>query len=330
MMKKESWINKGFVDEPIDENIDIKSEIRRIVKEKNAVVLAHFYCPDDVQDVADFIGDSLALAQWAAKTDARIIVMCGVHFMAETNKILCPDKLVLTPDLNAGCSLADSCNAKDLKEYKQAHSDYKVVSYVNTTADVKALTDIVVTSSNAKKIIDTFPKDAKIIFGPDYNLGSYINQVTGRNMLLWNGGCHVHSRFSVERILELKGKYQEAEVLAHPECKGPVLAISDFVGSTAAILKYAAKSPKNTFIVATESGILHQMQKSCPEKTFIPAPPEISEDTIGCSCNECNFMKLNTLDKVYNCLKYEWPSVDVKPEIAKEAIKPIKRMLELS
>jgi quinolinate synthase len=330
MMVKESWKTKGFVDEAIDKSMDLKSEIRRMAQEKNAVVLAHFYCPNEVQDVADFIGDSLALAQWAAKTDAKIIVMCGVHFMAETDKILCPDKLVLTPDLNAGCSLADSCNAEDLKKYKEDHPGYQVVSYVNTTAAVKALTDVVVTSSNAKKIIDTFPQDAKIIFGPDYNLGSYINQVTGRKMLLWNGGCHVHSRFSVERILELKKKYPDAEVLAHPECKGPVLAISDFVGSTAAILKYAVKSAKNTFIVATESGILHQMQKECPDKTFIPAPPEISEDTIGCSCNECNFMKLNTIEKVYNCLKYEWPSVDVDSEIAKEAVKPIKRMLELS
>lgn len=330
MMVKKSWKEKGYVDEAIDKSMDLKSEIRKMAKEKNAVVLAHFYCPDAVQDVADFIGDSLALAQWAAKTDAKTIVMCGVHFMAETDKILCPDKLVLTPDLNAGCSLADSCNAADLKKYKEEHPGYQVVSYVNTTAAVKALTDVVVTSSNAKKIIDTFPQDAKIIFGPDYNLGSYINQITGRSMLLWNGGCHVHSRFSVERILELKAQYKDAEVLAHPECKGPVLRLADFVGSTAAILKYAGKSAKNTFIVATESGILHQMQKDYPDKTFIPAPPEISEDTIGCSCNECNYMKLNTLEKVYNCLKYEWPSVDVDSEIAKEAVKPIKRMLELS
>lgn len=330
MEVKKSWKEKGYVDEAIDKSADLKSEIRRMAKEKNAVVLAHFYCPDDVQDVADFIGDSLALAQWAAKTDAKIIVMCGVHFMAETDKILCPDKLVITPDLNAGCSLADSCNAADLKKYKDEHPGYQVVSYVNTTADVKAITDVVVTSGNAKKIIDTFPEDAKIIFGPDYNLGSYINQVTGRNMLLWNGGCHVHSRFSVERILELKKENNEAEILAHPECKGPVLRIADFVGSTAAILKYAGKSQANTFIVATESGIMHQLKKSYPDKTFIPAPPEISEDTIGCSCNECNFMKLNTLAKVYNCLKYEWPSVDVAPEIAREAVKPIKKMLELS
>ena len=329
-MIEKKWIEKGYVDEPVNKDIDIKSEIRRMAKEKNAIICVHYYAPDDVQDVADFIGDSLALAQQAAKTDAKIIVMCGVHFMAETDKILCPDKLILTPDLNAGCSLADSCKAEDLKAYKAEHPDYKVVSYVNTTADVKALTDIVVTSSNAKKIVDTFPKNEKLIFGPDYNLGSYINQVTGRDMLLWNGGCHVHSRFSIEHIIALKQKYPDAEVLSHPECKGPVLAISDFVGSTAAILKYAVKSPKNTFIVATESGILHQMRHECPDKTFIPAPPEISEDTIGCSCNECNYMKLNTLEKVYNCLKYEWPSVDVKPEVAKEAIKPIKRMLELS
>src|SRR5574344_2449133 len=329
MIKKE-WMEKGYIDEPVDKSLDIKNEIRKMCKEKNAIILAHYYTQGEIQDIADFIGDSLALARKAANTDAKIIVMCGVHFMAETCKILSPEKLVLAPDLNAGCSLADSCRAADLKKYKEEHPGYKVVSYVNTTAAVKALTDVVVTSSNAKKIIDTFPKDEKIIFGPDYNLGSYINEVTGRNMLLWNGGCHVHSRFSVERILELKAQYKDAEVLAHPECKGPVLAISDFVGSTAAILKYAVKSAKNTFIVATESGILHQMQKDCPDKTFIPAPPEISEDTIGCSCNECNYMKLNTLEKVYNCLKYEWPSVDVDSEIAKEAVKPIKRMLELS
>src|SRR5574344_1561113 len=330
MMVKKSWKEKGYVDEAIDKSMDLKSEIRKMAKEKNAVVLAHFYCPDAVQDVADFIGESLALAQWAAKTDAKTIVMCGVHFMAETDKILCPDKLILTPDLNAGCSLADSCKAEDLKAYKAEHPDYKVVSYVNTTADVKALTDIVVTSSNAKKIVDTFPKDEKLIFGPDYNLGSYINQVTGRDMLLWNGGCHVHERFSVAEIVKLKEAHPKALVLAHPECKGPVLAIADVVGSTAVLLDYAVAHPENEYIVATEAGILHEMQRKCPATVFHPVPPEISEGGVGCSCNECDYMKMNTLAKIYNTLKYEWPSVEVDADIAKDAVKPIERMLDLS
>lgn len=330
MKLKKKWIQQGFIDEPVDESLDLKKEIRKMCQEKNAVILAHYYTQGEIQDIADFIGDSLALAQQAAKTDADIIVMCGVHFMAETNKILCPDKKVLVPDLNAGCSLADSCKAEDLKKYKEEHPGYQVVSYVNTTAAVKALTDIVVTSGNAKKIVDTFPKDAKLIFGPDYNLGSYINSITGREMLLWNGGCHVHERFSVDGIVALKKEHPDAVVLAHPECKGPVLAIADVVGSTAVILKYAIESDKKEFIVATEAGILHEMERKCEGKTFYPVPPEVSEGGVGCSCNECYYMKMNTLLKIYNALKYEWPEVDVDADIAREAVKPINRMLELS
>lgn len=330
MEAKKEWIEKGYVTEEIDKSLNLKDEIRRMAKEKNAVILAHYYTQAEIQEVADFIGDSLALAQQAAKTDADIIVMCGVHFMAETDKILCPEKLVLVPDLNAGCSLADSCKAADLKKFKEEHPGYKVVSYVNTTADVKALTDIVVTSGNAKKIIDTFPKDEKLIFGPDYNLGSYINSVTGRNMLLWNGGCHVHERFSVDEIVKLKHEHPDAIILAHPECKAPVLAIADVVGSTAVILKHVIESDKKEFIIATEPGILFEMQQKAKDKIFYPVPPEVSEGGAGCSCNECEYMKMNTLEKVYNCLKYEWPSVDVDKETAKEAVKSINRMLELS
>ena len=329
-MIKQEWIAKGYADEPVSESLNLKEEIRRLCKEKDAVVLAHYYTTGDVQDVADFIGDSLALARKAAQTDARIILMCGVHFRAETCKILSPDKLVLCPDLNAGCSLADSCRADDLRQYKAEHPSYKVVSYVNTTAEVKALTDVVVTSGNAKQIVDTFPQDEKIIFGPDYNLGSYINSVTGRKMLLWNGGCHVHERFSVQAIAQLKAEHPDALVLAHPECKGPVLAAADVVGSTAVLLKYATEHPDNVYIVATESGILHEMQRACPNTTFLPVPPEVSEGKLGCSCNECEYMKLSTLKKMYNALKYEWPTVDVPEAVAREAVKPIERMLELS
>ena len=329
-MIQQEWIAKGYADEPVSESLNLKEEIRRLCKEKDAVVLAHYYTTGDVQDVADFIGDSLALARKAAQTDARIILMCGVHFMAETCKILSPDKLVLCPDLNAGCSLADSCRADDLRQYKAEHPGYKVVSYVNTTAEVKALTDVVVTSGNAKQIVDTFPQDEKIIFGPDYNLGSYINSVTGRKMLLWNGGCHVHERFSVQAIAQLKAEHPDALVLAHPECKGPVLAAADVVGSTAVLLKYATEHPDNVYIVATESGILHEMQRACPHTTFLPVPPEVSEGKLGCSCNECEYMKLSTLKKMYNALKYEWPTVDVPEAVAREAVKPIERMLALS
>lgn len=330
MMLKKEWTNQGFIDEKPADGIDLKREIRRMCEEKKAVILAHYYTQGEIQDVADFIGDSLALARKAAETDAKIIVMCGVHFMAETCKILSQEKMVLAPDLNAGCSLADSCKAEDLKKYKEEHPGYQVVSYVNTTAAVKALTDVVVTSGNAKQIVDTFPKDAKLIFGPDYNLGSYINGITGRNMLLWQGGCHVHERFSVAEIVKLKEQHPEAKVLAHPECKGPVLAVADIVGSTAVLLKHAIAHPEEEYIVATEAGILHEMQRKCPDTVFYPVPPEVSEGSLGCSCNECQYMKMNTMLKLYNTLKYEWPVVDVDADVAKEAVKPIERMLELS
>ena len=325
-MIKSEWIEKGYVDEPIPEGIDLRSEIRRLCKEKNAVIMGHYYTRSEIQDVADFVGDSLALAQQAAKTTADIIVMCGVHFMAETNKILCPDKLVLLPDLSAGCSLADSCPADELAKFKEEHPGYKVLAYVNTSAAVKAHTDIVVTSSNAKEIVDSLPQDEKIIFAPDKNLGGYLNSVTGRNMLLWNGGCHVHEQFSVEKIVELKAQYPQAKVLAHPECKSAVLALADYVGSTAAILSYAKSEECDTFIVATESGILHEMQKCCPKKTFIPVPPMSGT----CACNECGYMRLNTLEKLYNCLKYEWPFVELDGQLRERAKLPIERMLEIS
>ena len=285
-----------YVDEPIDETLDLKAEIRKLCKEKDAIILAHYYTVGEIQDIADFVGDSLALARKAAETEAKVMVMCGVHFMAETCKLLSPDKIVLCPDLNAGCSLADSCKVEDLKKYKEEHPGYQVVSYVNTTAAVKALTDCVVTSGNAKKVIDSFPQDAKIIFGPDYNLGNYINSVTGRNMLLWNGGCHVHEKFSVEAIIKLK---QE-----HPEIK--------------------------EYIIATEAGILHELERNCPDVIFYPVPPEVSEGGVGCSCNECEYMKINSLKKIYNSLKFGWPTVEVAPEIAKDAVKPIEKMLSLS
>lgn len=328
-MKKE-WTDKGYADEPIPEGIDLPTAIRRLCEEKEAVILAHYYTKSEIQEIADFIGDSLALARQASRTDAKIIVMCGVHFMAETCKILSPEKTVLCPDLNAGCSLADSCKADDLRKYKEEHPGYKVVSYVNTTAAVKALTDVVVTSGNAKKIVDTFPKDEKIIFGPDYNLGSYINSVTGRNMLLWNGGCHVHERFSVEEIIRLKTEHPQALVLAHPECKGPVLALADVIGSTAVLLKYATEHPDGQYIVATESGILHEMQRHCPQTVFLPVPPEVSEGRSSCSCNECEYMKLNSLEKIYNSLVYGYPTIEIDADIAREAVKPINKMLELS
>ena len=301
-------------------------EIKKIKSEKNAVIMAHYYQSADIQDIADYIGDSLALAQWAAKTDADIIVMCGVHFMGETAKILSPDKKVLVPDMAAGCSLADSCPADEFAKFVKQYPDHTVISYVNTTAAVKAHTDVVVTSTNAKKIVDSFPMDAKIIFGPDKNLGGYINAVTGRNMILWNGCCHVHSQFSIEKLKELKAQYHEAEVLAHPECKKELLDLADFIGSTAALLSYSGKSEKTQFIVATESGILHQMKKDYPEKTFIPVPPE----TGNCACNECNYMRMNTMEKLYNCLKNETPEIIVDKEVAEKAVKPIIKMLEMS
>jgi len=307
----------------------MKEEIRALCKEKNAVIFAHYYTRPEIQEIADFIGDSLALAQQATRVQADILVMCGVHFMGETMKILCPDKKVLIPDMNAGCSLADSCKAADLAAFKAQHPDHMVVSYVNTSADVKALTDVVVTSSNAKKIVDQLPKDAKIIFGPDHNLGSYINSVTGRNMLLWNGACHVHSRFSLEALLKLKAENPGVEVLAHPECKAPILAQSDVIGSTKALLEHTIQSPAKRFIIATESGILFEMQRACPDKEFIPVPPEVTEG-IGCSCNECEYMRMNTLEKVYACLKNEAPEMIVSKETAEKAVSSIQRMLEMS
>lgn len=319
----------------MSKTIDLKKEIRRLAKEKNAVIMAHYYVDGEIQDLADFIGDSLALAQEAAKTDADIIVLCGVHFMGETAAILCPDKKVLVPDPAATCSLAESCPADEFAQFVAAHPDHTVISYVNTTAATKAVTDIVVTSSNARQIVESLPKDAKIIFGPDQNLGSYINSITGRNMLLWNGACHVHARFSVEKIVELKAAHPGAKVLVHPECKGPVVKLADKVGSTAALLKYAIADDATEFIVATESGILHEMQKKAPQKTFIPAPPEESFDESSgakttCACNECEYMKLVTLEKLYRCLRDEQPVVTVDPAIAKRAILPINKMLEIS
>ena len=306
--------------------MNIKEEIRRMCQEKNAVIMAHYYTDGEIQDIADFVGDSLALAQKAATTNADIIVMCGVHFMGETSKILCPNKKVLVPDLEATCSLAESCPADKFAEFVAEHPGHTVISYVNTTAATKAVTDIVVTSSNAREIVESLPQDTPIIFGPDRNLGGYINSITGRNMLLWDGACHVHEKFSVEKILELKKQYPDAKVLVHPECKGAVVKLADKVGSTAALLKYSISDSSDTFIVATESGILHEMQKACPEKTFIPAPP--SDST--CACNECSYMKLVTMQKLYDCLKNEAPEIHVDAQVAEKAIVSINRMLEIS
>lgn len=307
-------------------NTELISEIKRLKKEKNAMILAHYYQIGEIQDIADIVGDSLALAQKAAQTDASILVVCGVHFMGETAKILSPDKKVLVPDLNAGCSLADSCKAEEFEAFIKEHPGHTVISYVNTTAAVKALTDVVVTSSNAQKIVSQFPQDAKIIFGPDRNLGNYINSVTGRNMLLWNGACHVHEQFSTEKLIALRKQYPEAKVLAHPECRQTIIALADVVGSTQALLNYAIESDAKQFLVATESGILHEMTQRCPGKEFIPVPPEDST----CACNECNFMRLNTLEKLYNCLKNETPEILVEDSVREKAVKPILKMLEMS
>ena len=316
----------GFLNIPVPNDIDLVQAIKDLKKEKNAIILAHYYQESDIQKIADFVGDSLALAQWAAKTDADVIVLCGVNFMGETAKILSPEKRVLVPDLNAGCSLADSCPADEFEKFIKQYPDHTVISYVNTTAAVKTLTDVVVTSTNARQIVDSFPPETKIIFGPDANLGNYINSLTGRNMVLWKGACHVHERFSLEKIIELKKKYPNALVLAHPECKSVILKIADFIGSTSALLNYSIKSSIKRFIVATESGILHEMQEKNPDKVFIPAPPNDST----CACNECNFMRLNTLEKLYNCLKYGIPEIFVSEEVQEKAIKPIRKMLEIS
>jgi quinolinate synthase len=308
------------------DQIDFVAEIDRLRKEKNAIILGHYYQLGEIQDIADFVGDSLALAQWASKTAADMIVLCGVRFMGETAKILCPDKKVLIPDPEAGCSLADSCPADAFADFVDRHPGHTVISYVNTTAAVKALTDIVVTSTNAKKIVDSFPKDEKIIFGPDRNLGNYLNSITGRQMVLWPGACHVHEQFSLEKILTLKKQYPEADVIAHPECKQPILIMADFIGSTAALLNHTAQSSKTQFIVVTESGVIHEMKKRSPQKEFIPAPPDDS----ACACNECSFMRLNTMEKLYLCLRDEQPEILVDAAICEKAVQPILRMLELS
>lgn len=319
------------------------AEIRQLKQERNAAIMAHYYTDGEIQDLADVVGDSLALAQKARTLENPVIVLCGVHFMGETAKILCPDKTVLVPDMEAGCSLADSCPADEFEKFVNAHPGYTVVSYVNTSAAVKALTDVVVTSSNARQIVDALPADAKIIFGPDRNLGNYINSETGRRMLLWDGACHVHEQFSLEGIINLKKEHPEAKVLVHPECKRAVALLADKVGSTAALLQYAIESPAREFIVATESGILHKMRQQAPDKTFIPAPPEAVQTSqctandssegdrqADCGCNNCNYMKLNTLEKLRNCLRDLAPAIEVDPAVAERALRPIDRMLEMS
>jgi quinolinate synthase len=316
---------KGFVEEEIDPTLDLFEEIEKLKKEKNAVILAHYYQEPDIQDIADYIGDSLGLSQQAAKTDAKIIVFAGVHFMAETAKILSPNKKVLLPDLKAGCSLADSCPPHLFRKFKEAYPDHLVITYVNCTAELKALSDIVCTSSNAVAIVESLPKDQKIIFGPDKNLGAYVAKKTGRNLVLWNGACMVHEIFSREKITKLKERYPNAKLLAHPECEDVILKMADYIGSTTGLLKYATKSPEKEFIVATESGIIYQMQKDNPDKVFIPAPPNNN-----CACNDCPHMKRNTLEKLYLCMKNEVPEVTVPKDIIEKAVKPIERMLEIS
>ncbi|MBR5102455.1 MAG: quinolinate synthase NadA [Muribaculaceae bacterium] len=319
-------VDKGYVDAPIDRSLDLRCEIERLKRERHAVIMAHYYQRPEIQELADYIGDSLALAQIAAKTDAEVIVLCGVHFMGETAKILCPDKTVIVPDVNAGCSLADSCPADEFAAFVAAHPGHTVISYVNTSAAVKAVTDIVVTSSNALKIVNGLPKDAKIIFGPDRNLGNYIASTTGREMVIWDGACHVHEQFSLQRLLELKREHPFAKILVHPECPKPVRLLASKVGSTQALLNFAKSDEATEFIVATESGILFEMQRSCPDKTFIAAPPEDGT----CACNECNFMKMITIEKLYNSLLYMEPRIEVDPDVARRAVVPIQRMLELS
>jgi len=316
---------KGFLDVDIDPSLDLFSEIERLKKEKNAVLLAHYYQDADIQDVADYIGDSLGLAQQAQKTKADMIVFAGVHFMAETAKILNPAKKVVIPDLKAGCSLSDSCPPPLFKRFKEQHPDHVVVSYINCSAGIKALSDVIVTSSNAKIIVESFPKEQPIIFAPDKNLGAYINKVTGRNMLLWNGACMVHEIFSLELITKLKVRHPDAKVIAHPECEEPVLKIADYIGSTTGLLKFTQTDSAQEYIVATETGILHQMEKASPNKKFIPAPPNN-----GCACNDCPHMKLNTLEKLYLCMEYETPDITMDEELRLAAKKPIERMLEIS
>jgi len=318
-------ISKGYVEEDIDVKIDMFAEIKKLKHEKNAVILAHYYQDADIQDVADFIGDSLGLAQQAQKTNADIILFAGVHFMAETAKILNPNKKVLIPDLNAGCSLADSCPPEKFSAFKKQHPDHIVISYINCSAEIKALSDIICTSSNAVQIVNSLPKEQKIIFAPDKNLGVYINKITGRKMVLWDGACMVHEIFSLEKIVKLKAQNPNAQLISHPECESAILERSDFIGSTTALLNYTKRSDCKEFIVATETGILHQMIKLSPEKTFIPAPPNNS-----CACNDCPHMKLNTLEKIYLTLKYEQPELNLPQSLLESAKKPILRMLELS
>ena len=321
----EALEEKGFLDIEIDPTLDLFEEINRLKKEKNAVVLAHYYQEPDIQDIADYIGDSLGLAQEAARTKADMIVFAGVHFMAETAKILNPDKKVLLPDLKAGCSLSDSCPPPIFKAFKDKHPEHLVISYINCSAGIKALSDIICTSSNAMQIVKSLPEDQKIIFAPDKNLGAYINKISGREMVLWNGACMVHEIFSLEKITKLKVRHPDAKVIAHPECEDPVLRIADFVGSTTQLLKFTQENEANTFIVATEAGILHQMKARNLTKTFIPAPPDNS-----CACNDCPHMKLNTLEKLYLCMKYELPEVTMSEDLRIAAKRPIDRMLELS
>ena len=316
---------KGFLDIDIDPTIDLFAEIEKMKQEKNAIILAHYYQEPDIQDVADYIGDSLGLSQEAARTNADMIVFAGVHFMAETAKILNPHKKVLLPDLKAGCSLSDSAPPALFKAFREKHPDHLVITYINCSAGMKALSDIICTSSNAQKIVESLPADQPLIFAPDRNLGAYINKQTGRNMLLWNGACMVHEIFSMEKITKLKIRHPEAKFIAHPECEQAVLDLADFVGSTTGLLKYTEQNPANSFIVATESGILHQMQKNSPHKTFIPAPPNNS-----CACNDCPYMKLNTLEKLYLCMKYELPEITMDEALREAARKPIDRMLEIS
>jgi quinolinate synthase len=327
MIVKNELIRNGFVNKEIDKNINVLEEINKLKKEKNAIILAHYYETADIQDLADFVGDSLALSQKAAETDANIILFAGVHFMAETAKILAPQSKVLIPDLNAGCSLADSCPPDEFKKFIDAHPDHLVISYVNTTAEIKTMTDICCTSTNALKIVESLPKEQKIIFAPDRNLGSYIKRLTGReNMVIWNGACHVHEEFSLEAILDLKKEFPNAKIISHPECEKPIQLVSDFVGSTAALLNFTRDDDSKEYIVATESGILHQMKKQDPKKNYIAAPPKDST----CGCNDCNFMKLITVNKIYNTLKYELPEVTLSDEIIRKAKKSIDTMLEIS
>jgi quinolinate synthase len=326
LQKEKMLEEKGFIDEPVDPKIKLVEEINRLKKEKNAIILSHFYVEGDLQDIADYVGDSLGLAQKAANTDADMIVFVGVHFMAETAKIINPSKKVILPDLKAGCSLADSAPADEFAAFKAKYPDHKVVTYINATAALKTMSDMVCTSANAKTIVDSFPKDQKLIFGPDKNLGNYINSITGRDMVLWDGACMVHEQYSVEKIIDLIDEHPDAEFIAHPECEKPVLLLAKYIGSTTALLNYVQKSEAKKFIVATESGILHQMVKACPEKIFIPAP---SVDST-CGCNDCSYMKLNSLQKLYICLKHELPEITLPEEVIKKAQLPIQRMLEIS